>query len=374
MLFLIDDRGKLYSVGLSGNGREIQYVDLVAPFDGSDTNLMVEQMAFYTDAIMFVARDLEGYKLFGHGKNGYYRMTHFKETSYDTSVPSEVFNVAKDLKEPKTTGGQITHIGCCYSFSVCVIDGTDVHVTGQNWMSNATNLDSGYHCWSNLLQRLKTKVVKMDCGDFHVVFLHEDGSVSVGGSNSSNQLTKYYNNSFGNTPIYTIPINILNCVDMYSGSNSVMYVTNKNQMYIAGKNFTSLNYDTSDNCLVKKLKLPTDEEQVLLEAKYSRDYATIRLENKPHIVYMLGSSYYGSKQYDLDEMDLRKIVPYSYSVGKCSEILFYRNLVQVIPMPTGYVIYCNNKAMDRNLFFDRLLLSTSLTENTKLLFDIVINH
>lgn len=361
-LLIITDVGLLYAI-VGGSITNTYKFDqnssldlkLVSPFDGSSPEWKAIQMAGYTEAVLIIAKSKSQSLLYGIGDNGYYRMTHFKAQNFRCDVPEIMFDPLHNLSERLLSkeDGEITHVGCCYSFSVCVLNGHDVHFTGQNWLSSSKNLVSGYHCWSHRSQTMKTRVVKLECGDFHVVLLHEDHSISVAGNNNNHQLTSTAN-FIGDDVFCTLDLNFLSAYDIFSGSNSMVYI--KKDIHNTHKTFyfagvaTAQAFALSGNGTVDKINHGTEIEKVTLsgsnreffDIQYTRDFCIIRYFDRPHLLFLYGRLYYGGHDIEHAMIDLSRIVPYDlYSKCVTNVDNFYRDIVQIRIQPIGFAVYCD---------------------------------
>ncbi|KAF0983349.1 hypothetical protein FDP41_010414 [Naegleria fowleri] len=380
-LYAITDCGHLYEAQFSE--KEAKF-EIIAPFDGS-TSLKAIQLACYTEAMLLIVYDsIKGqYYIYGIGNNGYFRMSHFLGSGYVCNSFELMFDPYHQLHSKPKSPPKINHVGCCYSFSICVINGHDVHITGQNWMNTSqVNLISGYHCWRNVAQSFKKKIVKMEYGDFHVVLLHEDCSVSVGGSNSSGQLA----NAGVEAPFTTLNLHEFAFNNIFSGSNSVLWVKNvtntSKAIYLTG----SCNEQLTSNLVLEQVKSMrkvraihhkhiqfTDNMSDVFDVQYTRDFMLLRHLEFPYLLFVIGSTYYGGQTYNAQCVDLRCIIPFeNYSRGGISDN-FYRDVVQVRIVNIGYVVYCDFTAYYNQKMVTRLFKSTDYSEpNNHLLLDISV--
>ncbi|KAG2374459.1 hypothetical protein C9374_010743 [Naegleria lovaniensis] len=381
-LFVITDCGLLYQAQVQG--AKHSKFDIVAPFDGS-SSLKAVKLACYTEAMLLIAHDSskDQYYIYGLGHNGYYRMSHFRTTGFVCTNFELMLDPFTQLNVKPECPPKINHVACCYSFSLCVINGHDVHITGQNWMNYPTDkLVAGYHCWQYLAQSFEKKVVKMEYGDFHVVLLHEDCSISVGGSNSSSQLT---NPSFSDLPFVTLNLNDYAFNNIFSGSNSVLWVKNvtdgKQELYFTGScnvQLTSyLGFDKNDK-MKRVLEMHHNcaefaHNVTILDAQYTRDFMLIRYSESPHMLFVVGSTYYGGHVYNAQSIDLRTAIPADkYSRGGSIDN-FYRDVVKIRILNVGYVAYCDFAAYANQKMAALLLKSTDYSEpNNHLLLDISV--
>ncbi|KAF0971658.1 hypothetical protein FDP41_009881 [Naegleria fowleri] len=81
----------------------------------------------------------------------------------------------------------------------------------------------------------------MDCGDFHVVLLHEDAPVSIGGRNNAHQFIK--DHDWNHEPFVTLDLNKYAFTNIFSGSNSIMWVRQKD---VASKCQVEVNFITGE--------------------------------------------------------------------------------------------------------------------------------
>ncbi|KAG2374087.1 hypothetical protein C9374_011166 [Naegleria lovaniensis] len=387
-IFLITDCGMLYrasckrepNTSLSHENR----FSLVPPFDGS-TQWKALQMHCYSEAMLIIAVNSinDNYCLFGIGSNGYYRMTKLQNEDFGCSEPQIVFDTNAHLlnaidhisgKPPR-----INHVGCCFSFSCCIVDDYNVHTTGQNWY---TNFHEPYHCWSSVTQRMSKKVVKMDCGDFHVVLLHEDASVSIGGRNNAYQFIK--DEQWKQADFVTLDLNTYAFTNIFCGSNAIMWVRQKDfastcqEFFITGDNNRAhkVIYDKSSlgGAQVEKMVHQTKDELLLeqiysrqvFDVQYSRDFLILRYFDMPHLLFIDGTSYYGGYQKQTCCVDLRSIMPITYQHTSDE---FFRKIVRVQVQNMGVVVFCDLKTHIQ--MCERLLKALELSNpNNHLLYDI----
>ena len=76
----------------------------------------------------------------------------------------------------------VTHVACCFSFSVCVVNNRQVRLSGQDWIDAQTDLN-----WSHVAHTSKLDIKQISGGNFHFVCLLEDFTFLVAGSHSQNQ-------------------------------------------------------------------------------------------------------------------------------------------------------------------------------------------
>ncbi|EFC39779.1 predicted protein [Naegleria gruberi] len=142
--------------------------------------LRAVEIATYTDHAIILMEDVktgETY-LFGHGSK---ELQRFKD---DADLSQPIFIPHKELKP----SSRITHISCCFSYSVCVIDNRDIHICGQNWNSSSSNATP--HNWSNLVYRCPEDVISLKSGNFFFIAVLKDGRIVSGGSNGYNETTQ----------------------------------------------------------------------------------------------------------------------------------------------------------------------------------------
>ncbi|KAG2373718.1 hypothetical protein C9374_011807 [Naegleria lovaniensis] len=386
-LYLVSNDGILYQLVLdrANQMKTCSRLGTVAPFDGS-TNLRVEQIASYTEAMLLIVKDIrtKEYFIYGTGNNSYFRMTHDKHQNFHCSKIERLFSPLNRIQnaKPPTT---INHVGCAYSFSCCVINNFSIHITGQDWVNRGTNnsrTGDGYHCWSKELQKFASKIIKVDCGDFHVLLLHEDKSISIGGND-------FHSSVFTvplhfTQPFYTIPISVITCFNLFSGSNSALYISNcNNQSYIEAycidtdpawnshEEFEG--HDPIDQWKVKYFGNNAETTDHIIDIQYAKDYLIIRYNDQPYLMHIIGSSYYGSRHYNNEIIDLRTLIP--SSVGNYKEIDFYRTAVKVTAHSVGFSIYCDLGDYSLKRFSHQLFATTNpYNTNNSLLFDVSIIH
>ncbi|KAG2394150.1 hypothetical protein C9374_003914 [Naegleria lovaniensis] len=406
-LFIVSHSGIVYLIKTSGSDDPNipEGISKLHPFDGS-TSLRVKEVVSYTEAILFVVKDMitqENY-IYGIGSNGYYRMSFSKDESLHWSTPELMFSPKSEVVGANNNDTlEISHCGCCYSFSLCIINDRDVHFTGQNWVrcSDEYLSSNSYHAWKFRVQQFKQRVLKMECGDFHSVVLHDDHTVSVAGSNSSNQLTSYPNETFeSNVPFVNIPIHYLCVSNVLSGSNTVLYVSEENEQckdfYFCGSkkyNFGEYSTPSTSNPMLehKLVKFNNssnsgEENNVfdnfsnIFDAQFTRDLFMGRSICNPKLIYLVGNSYYRGVQYNGNFFDISKVVPFDrYSKGmfpRSREADFYRNIVKFALQHSGYVIYFDYSRGLVLLFFEKLLKATNTANinNHRLLDITVVTH
>jgi len=363
LLLMIDEHGILYTAG-SDQPKPTP----VTPFDGKGDWRAV-YMTFYTESTLFIARNAkdDSFAIFAEGNNSYYRLSRFKPEDYLPTKPEMVFSPSEHLKQSDRV---VTSIGCCYSFSACVLDETEVHMTGQDWMCGG-DLVQGYHCWSKVLQRFTKKIVKMECGDFHIILMHEDGSISVGGSNSSNQFTVSHP---GVSPFYEIPLNVLSVKNVLSASNGALFVTGKDELIISGRSIEGFTYEDkeSEPKIFKGIQLEAKDHflENPFDIQMSRDYVITRFPEEPHLMLLSGRLYHYGTCYTNFVFDLKKAYPFEKHSTRHRIDDFYRHMVKVAPFPTGFVVYCQKSPANMIRFFDMLLQSLGSSEHHNRLFDI----
>ncbi|KAF0982367.1 hypothetical protein FDP41_011297 [Naegleria fowleri] len=408
ILFVVSHSGIVFVIktSVSEDDQSVpcrQGISKLHPFDGS-TNLRVKEIASYTEAVLFVVKDVTTQEnfIYGMGNNGYYRMAFSREEDLYCSRPELMFAPKKEIVDvngyTKYNPLEISQCGCCFSFSLCIIDYHDVHFTGQNWVRCKDEYlsNNAYHSWKFMVQRFKKRVVKMECGDFHSVVLHDDQTVSVAGSNSSNQLTTY--DTFENdVPFVNIPLNYLRVSNVYSGSNTVFYLFEENEQkefYFCGskKNFIG-EYSTNttskpmlEHKLVKFNMSNSDEANHhgfdyfsnIFDAQFTRDLFLGRSICNPKLIYLTGNSYYCGIQYHGTFFDISKIIPFDkYSKGmfpRSREADFYKTIVKIVLQHSGYVIYLDYTEGLVLHFFKKLLKATNTSNpNNHLLLDIIVS-
>ncbi|EFC39797.1 predicted protein [Naegleria gruberi] len=369
-LYIVSGDGKLFEIVNGSDTPKRLIID-----DNED--LEVLQISSYTEAVLFLVRDkISGESfIYGRGHNGYFRMTHDKTNDYSCNTIELMFEPRREMPNvgfPYV----INHIGCCYSFSCCVINDTLLHFTGQNWLSGGQTHVDGYFQWPTLIQDLKKPVTKLECGDFHVLALLKDGTVAVGGSNSSNQLTSDATHTY-NQPFGVLFSNISN---IFSGSNSVLYQSKvgfegKLRYYFFGAKTFDFVATKEDK---KKKAIRHHKDEKVFEQQFTRDFFLHRYEENPEKIYLDGSSYYGSNPFDNTELSLETLMPFSefnkglYPQYRKSD--FYKNMVKVVLQPKGIFCICDyGGGLSSKMFAHLLKASDYSSENNRLILDIVIH-
>ncbi|KAG2392220.1 hypothetical protein C9374_012472 [Naegleria lovaniensis] len=229
---------------------------------------------------------------------------------------------------------------------------------------------------------MKTRVVKLECGDFHVVLLHEDGSVSVAGSNNFSQLTPKAKFS-GDNVFCTLDLNYLSVQDIFSGSNSMIYVKDvyntSKIIYYAGAAMPS-EFVPSQNEPMEiseirhekenEISLISGSNRELFDVQYTKDFCLLRYWDRPHLLFLYGCRYYPYKKIEQTMVDLSKLFPYNQFTTSTN---FYRDILQVRVQCLGFAIYCDFQKHSKSRMFQQLFKTLdSETPNHHLLYDISI--
>jgi len=359
-LYLITEDGLLYR-------SNDNLLKLVPPFDGS-SSMRVEQMAFYTEAILFVGRDdHQQYKIFGLGDNNYFRMTHFCESNTKYTTIQQAFDVTTQTIAYPDVIRKVTQIGCCYSFSCCVVNGIYVHMSGQNWVHGNPDLIGSYHCWSRLLQKMDVKVSKMECGDFHVVLLHEDGSISVGGRSIFSRVTL----ESASVPFSKMKMNFPKACNIFCGSNSILTVfENGSHKYFGSGNLLNIENEA--------IKITDQPEEKITEISHCPDYVICKLSSSAHKLYLNGRCYFDWEiVFDKNQiLDLKTIISRNDFFNiRGTEENFYKEHVKYVALANAVIVYCSKSNLNMNKFMNNLLaLNDTANPNNWSLFDISILH
>ena len=175
----------------------------------------------YTDHALFLVHDrtLDCTFIYGEGSNSYQQLNNG-----DGQTNKPLFCPSKEVG----SGHEVTHIGCSFSFSTCIINNHDIHLSGQNWLTSSSV--AGYHSWKTKLYTCKKPVKSLHCGNFHLVAILDDHSLIVAGSNSSGQLiSKSINASF-----FEVPMSEMTAIYAKLGSNSCLFETAQHEYYAFG--------------------------------------------------------------------------------------------------------------------------------------------
>lgn len=136
MVYVVTDDGYLYQAKYDNipTGKEVEF-KLVPMISHS---LKVVAIAGYSDSMLLSTINVNTleYAIYGKGNNIYCRMSVDKEADYTNF--NTCFSPSTQSEISYNSNPIITHIGCCFSFSVCVINNTDVHFTGRSQAVNFT--------------------------------------------------------------------------------------------------------------------------------------------------------------------------------------------------------------------------------------------
>ena len=149
-------------------------------FDGIKKKVL--DISSYTEQVIFLVKHVEEKQtvLYGMGTNQYRQLADNSVVRRECGderfsyFPIPVFNPGVEL----ASGGQITHIACSFSFSTCVVNNTDIHMTGQNWLQGGNE-----HNWPDFIVRTHAPIMKMCAGNFHVCAITQDGILYTGKCN-----------------------------------------------------------------------------------------------------------------------------------------------------------------------------------------------
>ncbi|KAG2377417.1 hypothetical protein C9374_009328 [Naegleria lovaniensis] len=248
-------------------------------FGTEDTtaHLRVLKISTYTEHALFLLEDMRTREtfLYGRGSNAYSRLSNDENIDLDQPVFSPHLQLHNNQS-------RVTHVGCCFSFSVCIVNDTDVHMTGQNWIDNST----GYHNWVNRAHVCPKPVKSLHCGNFHFIILLVDGSMCVAGSYSSGQLIMT-----NITPFQQIPTSWSFHAGVYAklGTNCSLLTSMSNTYHFFGG--PPFKVEGDDRRVKSPLVMDHHDSKEFPydEAFLGREYGAFHFK-KNHLLYILGNA------------------------------------------------------------------------------------
>jgi len=146
-------------------------------------DVIVKDMSAFTYGVLYLTSDRlhQQTSLFGGCKNFYNNLGRENE---GLKANYEDF---RHLFTPPA-GRTITHIGSAFSFSVCVIDREEVHVSGQNTMKKRT--------WDEVYHRSDKPIRDLVCGGFTIALLQQDFSIVLFTDVGNETLTRHLSTGF----------------------------------------------------------------------------------------------------------------------------------------------------------------------------------
>ncbi|KAL9643565.1 hypothetical protein ABK040_016847 [Willaertia magna] len=266
--------------------------------------------------------------IFGVGFNSNKQLGQYEKISDNTEkaryleFPILVYDPIEYRNNDKD---QVTHIGCCYSFSVCVVNDNEIHLSGQNWLSGTSVVE---HDWNSLLVKTKEKVRAVVCGNFHVCILLMNGNVLTGGSSNSGQTI--IPNS---VELFEYVPTIFNSISGFAGSEFLLLLHEEGFYHCYGKvedYFPYENYREEQNLHVRKVLSPMNG-LTIDQLQMSGTYGAFIYKEKPNVILFKGNSYdYGSGSLNQKVIELTKETNEALSSG-----------FEYVAGPNSIIIYSN---------------------------------
>ncbi|KAF0978834.1 hypothetical protein FDP41_001904 [Naegleria fowleri] len=301
----------------------------------SSASLRVLKMSTYTEHALFLLEDIHNGEtyLYGRGNNAYSRLS--SKENVDLSKP--VFSPHIQLQNKRS---RITHVGCCFSFSVCIVNNTDVHLSGQDWINNS---NTGYHDWLNRAHVCTKPVKSLHCGNFHFIILLVDGSICVAGSHSSKQLILRHV-----TPFQEIPTSVQAGIYANLGTNCSLVTSPTNTYHFFGGSPFTVEGDD------RRVKSPLITDHDSKEFPYDevflgREYGAFHFKHN-QLLYLLGN---------VSGMAYNHIVRYSS---------LFSTQPQIVTLPNRIVFFLNRP----HSAFHKKLLEKAYMENQHTISDVLI--
>ncbi|KAG2393774.1 hypothetical protein C9374_007305 [Naegleria lovaniensis] len=141
----------------------------------------------------------------------------------------------------REVGDEITHVACCFSFSLFVLNSRKLRLMGQNWVYEQDihqKLSNGRLSPKQDFHVFDCNVKKIVTGGFHFVVLLQNGTVYGGGDNASNQYGNFDHEN-QNTIFYNITEkNFENqqIIDVSCGGDNTAFLTADGELYVCGIN------------------------------------------------------------------------------------------------------------------------------------------
>ncbi|KAG2381900.1 hypothetical protein C9374_005692 [Naegleria lovaniensis] len=233
IMILLSD-GSLYSMGINRPCHHLGFTDsslntfetakvlYLNSLKGTPVKLIASG-AYYT---ILATRDDD---LYGIGSNDYGQFHVNGSSSHKHNATPYFINYGKKQ------GDKITHIACCFSFSIIVTNGTELRLAGQDWVTDGGSHNSylvhSRHVASNIFHTFKSPVQEVRAGAFHFVAVLKDGTVYGSGSNSREQLGQ----SFTRNGIQQIALNHPLMTSACCGSDCCLLISNNGEIQKLGE-------------------------------------------------------------------------------------------------------------------------------------------
>ncbi|KAG2378589.1 hypothetical protein C9374_008228 [Naegleria lovaniensis] len=167
--------GRVYKISFSNNTDNdlplINRQEYLKEF-GIMTHKIVKQMDSFTNGCIFLVHDMKKKRNVLYGEESNYYDNLGNSDSNDVRL---IFD--PQLYDHQHSNASVTHIACCFSFSVCVVNHREIRVSGQDW------IDAKYATiWRNTQFITPCDVKDIRGGNFHFICLLMDGSIVAGGS------------------------------------------------------------------------------------------------------------------------------------------------------------------------------------------------
>ncbi|KAF0983643.1 hypothetical protein FDP41_007558 [Naegleria fowleri] len=161
----------------------------------------------------------------------------------------------------RSVDDEITHVGCCFSYSLFVLNSRTLRLIGQNWVYHHDidhKLSSGRLSPKQNFHVFDCNVKKLCTGGFHFVILLQDGTV-YGGDCGSNQYGNFEQEN-QNTIFYEITqkyFKNVKIVDICCGGDNSAFLTTNGELYVCGLDHfqyscNSMQYDNMTRVEFKK--------------------------------------------------------------------------------------------------------------------------
>nr|CAG4718182.1 unnamed protein product [Naegleria fowleri] len=311
--------GRVYKISFSNNIQnnlpEIKSQGYLTEF-GTRTQRIVKYMDSFTNGCIFLVYDVKKQRNVLYGEESNYYDNLGNSDSDQVRLIFDPHMMMNNDHYHSSTSLSVTHVACCFSFSVCVVNRRDIRVSGQDW------IDAKYPTiWKNSQFTTPCDVKDIRGGNFHFICLLVDGSIVAGGSFSREH--SLCGTTQGSIHHFTIPFRI----ESFSCSSSRTLIelendqSSHNDFLLYGSN-TFAQTQTKAHCLTIPNRPDLKPKSVLM----FRETFVFKLSSDPTRLIVATDS---------SNMGLVKLSDY-FSIRD-----IYRDGIGISSYTNALVLFCN---------------------------------
>ncbi|KAL9647678.1 hypothetical protein ABK040_015167 [Willaertia magna] len=267
LMILLED-GSVYSMGTNESGQ--LSVTLSTTDYSTFTSKQVLKVNFFNNNPVKLLACGAHYTLFASENNELYGCGSNDYKQLDVTISDNHINTPRKINYQKTENDIISHLACCFSYSIMITNNSEVRLSGQNWVYSSTYsrsdvLVDSRHVFKRVFHTFtQSKVKKICSGGFHFVILLENGQCYGAGDSSSCQFGVQGGSRFGNQLEGMMEVPLKDKIqDIGCGGDNSVYLSYTGEVYVCGVNTRG--------------EFPVEESRVLniVKASFSMPIKTI---------------------------------------------------------------------------------------------------